>query len=209
MSLLSSRGSWLFISCSGKRKKSRVWEYALCAVKKLQCIVFVSQSGILNLLDFFVLEFNNIQIKMVWLWRALLFPVPEGWWAALSPLCWALREPSAFWYSLLNCISANTNGFLASILSWVGQKMQVIPMHPDISAGTKPSSSPSSSWDHTLEIPGQKISVPISENESLVWPSRFSKKPSPSWLEDKSLYSATVFNTVKKKKKKPSKHSVI
>lgn len=41
-----------------------------------------------------------------------------------SPPCWAWREPSAFWYSPLSCISnANMSWFLASILSGLAKNV--------------------------------------------------------------------------------------
>lgn len=102
MNSLSKRSGWLFISSSGKRKKSQVWKYSSCAEKKLQSVLFVSQSGILNLLQFLFPSSTISKSKWCASWEHSSALFHRGWHAILSSHCCAWRKPSAFCYSFLN-----------------------------------------------------------------------------------------------------------
>ena len=102
MNFLSNRSGRRFISSTGKRKMSQVWEYSSYAETKLQSVVFVSQSGILNLLEFLLVSSTTPKSKSYASWEHSSALFHRGWRDILSPHCCAWRKPSAFWYSLLN-----------------------------------------------------------------------------------------------------------
>lgn len=106
-----------------EKKKSQVWEYSSHTEKKLQSVIFVSQSGILNVLEFLLVSSTISKSKLYASWEHSSALFHRGWHAILytTPLC--LRATLGILIQPFKLLIVQTQtDFLLAFLFWGGQK---------------------------------------------------------------------------------------